>query len=44
MIFDDEIQQMRGFGLDAGVGGFAKHALVKVAQQRVKGIAPLPRK
>ena len=31
---------MRGFGFHAGVGGFAKHALVEVAQQRGQAVAP----
>jgi len=34
MIFDHEIQQMRGLGFNGRIGGFAKDRLVEITQQR----------
>ncbi|WP_278666481.1 hypothetical protein [Acidithiobacillus ferriphilus] len=41
MILDDEVQQVRGLGLNARVGRLAEDGLFQIAENGGKGIAAL---
>jgi hypothetical protein len=41
VVLDDEVEQVRGLGLDGRIGGLAEHRLLQIAQQGGEGVPAL---